>query len=203
MKSMTGNRIILKIGGQAIGFAQEVSVTDETEMQKLYGLGDIEPVELVPGGVTYTITGSKYVVSTGTLRALGLVPEINDWMSDPGLSLEVIDQKGGAIIEHYTGCKFESHTRKYGKHTIVGEDFRLIARSRGFVAEPRQSQPEGLSAPYEALVGKVTLLPEAGRVQPSPPLSSQYSLMSNSTETKTALGGKYGLGAGKLDTGSA
>lgn len=196
-RALTGNRVLLKIDGQTIGFVQEVTITDQVEIQRLFGLGDFEPAELVPGDVTYTITGSKYMVSAGALRALGLIPESKDWLSAPGLSLEVIDQKGGATLEHYSDCRFESHTRKYGKHTIIGEDFRLIARVKGAIVLPR---PPEISH-TDALVGKYTLLPEAGRVKPPPPLSSQYSLMNNSTETKAVLDSKYSLGAGKLGVG--
>ena len=129
-KSLTGNRAILKFGGQAVGFISNATFQDQNNLQELDGLGDPEIQEFVYGKITHTISGDKLVVNQDTLQKLGFMPKSEDWFTAPEFTVEVIDQKGGATVEKYDGCKFESCSRKYTKHTIISEDFQIRARHR-------------------------------------------------------------------------
>jgi hypothetical protein len=124
---MTGNRALFKIKGQTVGAAQNVSCSDDFGLQDVDGLGDVEAVELVVGKITHTISGEKYFVNADTLRALGIVPTSAEWLTAPELEIEIIDTVSGGTVELYTGAKFATHSRKYSKHTIVGEDFTIRA----------------------------------------------------------------------------
>lgn len=125
--TMTGNRALFKIKGTVVGAAQNVSCSDDFGLQDVDGLGDVEAVELVVGKISHTISGEKYFVSADTLRALGIVPTSADWLTAPELEVEIIDSVSGRTVELYTGCKFATHSRKYGKHQITGEDFTIRA----------------------------------------------------------------------------
>lgn len=125
--TMTGNRALLKIAGQTIGAAQNVSCSDDFGLQDVDGLGDVEAIELVVGKISHTISGEKYFVSADTLRSLGIVPTSEQWLTAPELEIEIIDTVSGTTVELYTGCKFATHSRKYNKHQIVGEDFTIRA----------------------------------------------------------------------------
>ncbi len=129
-KSLTGNRAILKFAGTAVGFISNVSFQDQQNLQELDGLGDAEVQEFVTGKITHVISGDKLVVNQDTLQKLGFMPKSEDWFTAPEFTVEVIDQKAGATIENYTGCKFDSVSRKYAKHTIISEDFTIKARHR-------------------------------------------------------------------------
>ena len=126
----TGNRVILKIKGEAIGICQNVSFEDDFGLQSVDGLGDVEVVEHVVGALTHRINGEKYMVSADTLEKLNYVPNSDEWLTAPELSVEVVDTVSGTTIENYTGCKFNSHSRRYTKHQITGESFSILARHR-------------------------------------------------------------------------
>lgn len=127
LNTMTGNRALFKIAGQVIGMAQNVTFNDDAGLQDVDGLGNHESVEFVTGKVAYSISGDRYFVSNQMLNRVGLVPGSDEWLTAPELEIEVIDKVNGATLELYTGCKFASHSRTYGKHTICGENFALRA----------------------------------------------------------------------------
>ena len=126
----TGNRVILKIRGEAIGTCQNVSFEDDFNLQEIDGLGDVEVVEHVVGKLTHRISGEKYFVAAETLEKLGFVPNSDAWLTAPELSIEVIDSVSGTTIENYTGCKFNTHSRRYTKHQVTGESFQILSRHR-------------------------------------------------------------------------
>jgi hypothetical protein len=133
MRAITGNHVIMTINGKTIGLMSNVTITDEVEMQRIVGIGDSTAVELVPGDVSYVISGDRYMAQTEALRDLGLVPENPaDWLTFSGLHIEVVDRINGKTLEHYSGCKFTHHTRKYEKHAIVGENFSIVAQNCEF-----------------------------------------------------------------------
>jgi hypothetical protein len=126
----SGNRVILKISGQAIGTCSNVSFDDDFNLQEVDGLGNMEIVEHVVGKVTHRISGEKYFISAATLQQLGFVPYNDEWVTAEELSVEVIDTVSGETIENYTGCKFNTHSRRYTKHQVTGENFQILARHR-------------------------------------------------------------------------
>lgn len=126
----TGNRVILKMKGEAIGTCQNVSFEDDFNLQDCSGIGDLETVEHVVGHLTHRISGEKYMVSAETLEKLGFVPNSDEWLTSNELSIEVIDTVSGTTIENYTGCRFNTHSRRYTKHQITGESFSILARHR-------------------------------------------------------------------------
>ena len=126
----TGNRVILKLKGEAIGICQNVSFEDDFNLQEVDGLGDVEVQEHVVGKLTHRISGEKYIIAADTLEKLNFVPNSDEWLTAPELSVEVVDTVSGTTIENYTGCKFNTHSRRYTKHQVTGENFQILARHR-------------------------------------------------------------------------
>lgn len=126
----TGNRVLLKLKGETIGICQNVSFDDNFDLQDVGGLGDVETQEHVVGNITHQISGEKYFVAADTLRKLGHVPTSEDWLTAPELEVEVIDTVSGTTVELYTGCKFNTHNRRYTAHRISGENFQIKARHK-------------------------------------------------------------------------
>jgi len=123
--TMTGNRALFKMRGIVVGAAQNVTCSDDFGLQDVDGLGNAESLELIPGKRTHTISGSKYFVSNKNLIQLGMIPKSDEWLTAPDFEVEIIDCISGATVELYTGCKFGSHSRQYGKHSVCGEDFQI------------------------------------------------------------------------------
>ncbi|MGE3550351.1 MAG: hypothetical protein AB7I29_10700 [Geobacter sp.] len=126
----TGNRVLLKLKGEVIGVVQSLSADDNFDLQSVEGIGDVETQEFVVGLLAHNLSGEKYFVSADTLQKLGFVPRGEEWLTAPELEVEVIDTVSGQTIELYTGCKFNSHSRRYTAHRITGESFQIRARHR-------------------------------------------------------------------------
>jgi hypothetical protein len=130
LNTMTGNRALFKIGGEVIGLAQNVEVSDDFGLQDVDALGSPETQEFVPGKFTHNINGSRYMVSGKSLKQLGFVPESGDWLTAPEFEIEIQDNITFQTLEQYTGCKFATHSRSYGKHVISGENYSVKARKK-------------------------------------------------------------------------
>jgi len=126
----SGNRVLLKIKGETIGVCQNVSVDDNFDLQPITGIGDVETQEHIVGHITHNISGEKYFVASDTLRKLGFVPTSEEWLTAPELEVEIIDTVSGTTIELYTGCKFNTHSRRYTAHRVTGENFAILARHK-------------------------------------------------------------------------
>jgi len=129
-KPITGNHAEIKIDGQIVGLAQNVTVRDEMQWQKLHGIGDVSHKEFVPSMLTHVITGDSYLLASKNLRQLGLMVNDKDWPEIDGFTVQIVDKKRGTNIDVYTECKFESHVRTIGKHSIAGTNFTIIALKR-------------------------------------------------------------------------
>jgi len=132
--TMTGNRVLLKLGGETIGAGvQSVSFNDDLGLQDVDGLGDAESTELVGGKATYTITMDRYFISNKKLTDLGYVPNSDNYLNSGELEIEVLDKgNGNKAVELYTGCKAASHSRTYPKHGISAENvtFRALHKEK-------------------------------------------------------------------------
>ena len=126
---MTGNRVILKINGAAVGFGvQNVDFQDSFGLQDVDGIGQAESFEMVVGKITHTISLSSYNIAGNDLIKQGFVPTADDWMTAGVVDIEVLDKITGQTIELYTGCRADSHSRSYAKHSLSGQNasFRAI-----------------------------------------------------------------------------
>ncbi|KAA0888773.1 hypothetical protein [Oryzomonas rubra] len=145
--NVTGNNIVLKIGGVAVGMAQNVTITTENDMQRLYGVGDLEAQDMVPGNIKYTFSGEILLVSNKALdqitvkkesampgypkTATSLVPITgSQWITDGFFDIEVLDKLRKETIGYYAHCQFERYSLRIGKHAIVVSEFSIAGMQR-------------------------------------------------------------------------
>lgn len=129
--TMTGNRALLKIGGQIVGMGvQSVDTQTDFGLQDVDGLGSPFTHEHVPGKVVYTINLSSYFISGKNLEVMGIVPDADTLLSAGTLEIEIIDNLTNQTQHLYEGCKAASHSHSYNKHVISGENatFRALRK---------------------------------------------------------------------------
>lgn len=126
--TMTGNRVLLKLGGKTIGGGtQSVDFSDDFGLQDVDGLGSPETKELVPGKLMHSISLSRFFIYNKKLVDLGFAPNSDEVLTAGDLEVEVIDNVSGETLELYTGCKVASGTRSYSKHAITVESAQIRA----------------------------------------------------------------------------
>lgn len=102
---MTGNRIIVKFGGDVIGMVQDLRCSDDYGLEPVSGIGDIHIVEYVPTMARHTLHVSQMVLSKGSILAnRGVAKNANDMLKGLVVDFEIWDRGAGvATSENISG----------------------------------------------------------------------------------------------------
>src|SRR4030042_5038103 len=95
--TLTGNLIVIKIQGQEIGRAQNVTADSDFGLEDVSGIGDVEVQEHVNTKITHTLTMDKFIISKKTLLELGYVPVSEDVLQKGVLDIEILTKDGTLI----------------------------------------------------------------------------------------------------------
>jgi len=118
---LTGNFVILKIGGQEIGRAQNCTCDTDFGLEDVSGIGDVEVKEHVNTKITHTLTVDKFVISKMTLMEMGIVPVSEDVLQMGVIDIEILT-KDGALVKKYESCKCANYSLRIAAHAIIGEN---------------------------------------------------------------------------------
>lgn len=119
-KVRSGNRIIVVLDGVAVGLLQSIRGSDDYGPEPASGIGDIHAVEYVPTMARHTVSISKMVLDTETIRSLGIFPENGD-AALKGLvfDIEQYDKDTGSLLRKWVGCSYASGDLDISKHSIA------------------------------------------------------------------------------------
>lgn len=120
VKTQSGNRIVILLGGVQVGLLQSVRMNDDYGPEPASGIGDIHAQEYVPTMARHTLTVSAMVLKKGSLRAAGVSMENGDAVLQ-GLvfDIESYSKDDGTLLRKYTGCSYASGDVDVTKHAIV------------------------------------------------------------------------------------
>jgi hypothetical protein len=122
MKStLTGNLIVLKIGGVEVGRVQNATADSDFGLEDVSGIGDVEVQEHVNTKVTHTISMDKFIINKKTLLELGWVPVSEDVLTMGVLDIEILT-KDGHLIKKYESCSCANYSLRAANHAIIGEN---------------------------------------------------------------------------------
>jgi len=119
--TLTGNIILIKIQGQEVGRAQNVTADSDFGLEDVSGIGDVEVQEHVNTKVVHTLTMDKYIINKRTLLELGFVPVSEDVLTMGVLDIEVLT-KDGTLIKKYESCSAANYSLRVQAHAIIGEN---------------------------------------------------------------------------------
>lgn len=119
-KVASGNRIVVTFDGNQFGMIQSLRMSDDYSPEPASGIGDIHVQEYVPTLARHTLTVSRMVLESDTMRELGIFPEDGDSVLQ-GLvfSIEVYAKDDGTLLRTYTGVSYASGDLEINKHAIV------------------------------------------------------------------------------------
>jgi hypothetical protein len=120
LKTRSGNRIVILLGGVQVGLLQSVRMNDDYGPEPASGIGDIHVQEYVPTMARHTLTVSAMVLNKGSLRAAGVSMENGDAVLQ-GLvfDIESYSKDDGTLLRKYVGCSYASGDIDVTKHAIV------------------------------------------------------------------------------------
>ncbi len=128
LRTRSGNRIQVFLGGIQIGAMQSLRASDDYSPEPASGIGDIHVLEYVPTMARHSLSVSAMVLNIGSLRAAGVAAENGDGVLQ-GLVFDVVvvSKDDGSVLRKYVSCSYASGDIDVQKHQIVLNSGQLLA----------------------------------------------------------------------------
>ena len=97
-QTSTGARVVFRVNGTKIAFANAISYTVAHAHQPVDVLDELEPAEYAETGYTVNFTATLFRVSNQDAISLGLRPKLQNILTQPELTAELIDRITGASL---------------------------------------------------------------------------------------------------------
>lgn len=94
----TGARVVFRVDGTKVAFANALSYTVAHAHQPVDVLDQLEPAEYAETGYTVNFTSTLFRVSNQDAISLGLRPKLQDILTQPELTAELIDRITGVTL---------------------------------------------------------------------------------------------------------
>lgn len=127
---LSGARAKLIVNGNEIGYASNVSASEQIALQRVDVLGDIDSKEIVPVGRAVSVQAAFVRISGQSLKDLGLLPRGGtvEVVNFPEITMEVYDQVSDQLIWRVEGCRAESRSWTVQAGSIVTSNASFQAR---------------------------------------------------------------------------
>jgi len=130
----TGARARFLVNGIKIGFATNVTVSEEIAYDPVEVLDNIQVQEYVPTAYRVTLTMSRIRIVGKTLKSQGFFPKIggnaeehlSNILTNGELVCTVEDNETGTIMATFEQCKVASHNWTVNARGIVGNDVTFV-----------------------------------------------------------------------------
>ena len=94
----TGARVVFRINGTKLAFANAINYTVAHAHQPVDVLDQLEPAEYAETGYTVNFTATTFRVANQSAISLGLRPKLQNILTQPELTAELIDRINGATL---------------------------------------------------------------------------------------------------------
>lgn len=94
----TGARVVFRINGQKVAFANSINYTVAHAHQPVDVLDQLTPAEYAETGYTVNFTATMFRVSGQSAVSLGIRPKLQDILTQPELTAEMIDRITGQTL---------------------------------------------------------------------------------------------------------
>ena len=118
-QTSTGARVVFRVDGAKVAFANAINYTVAHAHQPVDVLDQLEPAEYAEVGYTVNFTATLFRVSFKDAIGVGLRPKLQDILTQPELTAELIDRITNVSLMLIERVK------------CTQEDFNVDARSLG------------------------------------------------------------------------
>ena len=131
----TGARARFSIQGQKVGFARNVTVREEIQLDPVEVLDNIEVEEYVPVAYRVTFSASIFRIIGDTIKSRGFFPEtganteehLTNILNTGELTCTIEDTRSGDIFATLEQVRTQSHNWTIDARGVVGEDIEFVA----------------------------------------------------------------------------
>jgi len=107
-KTFSGARALFLINSVPIGFAGGMSGSEEIDYEPVDVLNHLEVSEHVPVAYRCSLNAQVFRVVGSSLKALGIIPRLEDIITSGDLTAAVQDSVTGATVAMFTGVRASS-----------------------------------------------------------------------------------------------
>lgn len=126
----TGAKLALKINGQLIAYATNVTYTINHNHQPIETFGQPAVTEYAELGVTCEFTASHFRVATKAALQLGLQPTIANFLSQPTLTMTITDMNNVTLVQG-SGIKMTSRQGTVDARGVFTESLSFVSQVIG------------------------------------------------------------------------
>ncbi len=94
----TGARVVFRVNGQKVAFANAINYTVAHAHQPVDVLDQLAPAEYAETGYTVNFTATLFRVAGQSPLSVGLRPKLQDILTQPELTAELIDRVTGQTL---------------------------------------------------------------------------------------------------------
>lgn len=134
-KVFSGARALFTINGVKVGWATNVSGSEEVRYEPVEVLNNVEVKEYVPVGYECQLSASRVRIVGETLKSQGFFPKtggsaeehLKNILNSGDLSCQIEDTVLNKVIAAYEQVKITSHNWSINARGIVAEDVSFVA----------------------------------------------------------------------------
>lgn len=132
---LTGARARFSIEGRKVGYARNVSISEEIQYEAIEVMDNIEVEEQVPIAYRVTFSASQFRIIGETFKSLGFFPSngantdahLENILTTGELTATIEDTATGQIMATVEQVKVASHNFMIDARGVVGEDITFNA----------------------------------------------------------------------------
>lgn len=132
---LTGCRARFSLNGVKVGYATNVTLTENIERQPIEVLDNVEVAEFVPTAYRVTMRASFFRIVGNTIKGNGWFPatgkdpaeHLTNILNSGDLVATLEDSKTGMVLANVTGVQIASHNYTITARGVVGEDAEFVA----------------------------------------------------------------------------
>lgn len=133
-KLFTGARARFSINGIKVGFARNVTVREEVQLDPVEVLDNIEVEEYVPVAYRVTFSASFFRIVGTTLKSQGFFPNTGDnteehltnILNTGDMTATIEDTRTGSLFATLEQVRIQSHNFTVDARGIVGNDVEFV-----------------------------------------------------------------------------
>ena len=122
---MTGAKAIFRLNGTQVAFASSVTFNENIQLEEVNVLDKIDTLEHAEVGYRVDISCQTFRVQNQSIKQLGLMPKLNQILTQGELTAEVIDRNSNAVILLMEGVKLESRQSTVDARGVMTETWNF------------------------------------------------------------------------------
>lgn len=125
-QTFTGSRAIFRIRGVQVAYASDCSYTINHALTPIEVLDKLEPAEHAETGYDVSFSCSTFRVANQGAVSLGIQPTLENILTQPELTVELIDKIADVTMLRILGVKMSQRSGTVGARNVATETWNFV-----------------------------------------------------------------------------